>query len=155
VRIPVVQVAPYSSSSSPPPPGGSYPTVTESIVSWVRPLEPILNSAGQDAFPVTSPQMGMVALRVNYPEQSATMSGFAPQQTWPPGPPANPVIPIAADDKISAPAPPGPVGTSVPTASPVYSGPYGLGSQSAFAQNVRPYRKLLCLQAIYRREVFQ
>ena len=103
--------------------------------------------------------MGVVALRVNYAYQSATMSGFAPaaDPLAPPGPgsPSNtPVIPIAANDSVGAPAPPG-VGGNVPTESPVYSGQYGLGSQAAWAQNVRPYRKLMCLQAIYRREVFQ
>jgi hypothetical protein len=157
VRIPVISTPPASAAGT----GNSslYPTVQETITGWVRPLEPILNSAGQDAFPVTSPQMGLVALRVNYPYQSATMSGYAPaaDPLAPPGPGAptnNPVIPIAANDSIGAPAPPG-VGSNVPTESPVYSGQYGLGSQAAWAQNVRPYRKLMSLQAIYRREVFQ
>jgi hypothetical protein len=159
VRIPVISTPPAS-----PPTGGTgnlpvYAAAAETITGWVRPLEPILNSAGQDAFPVTSPQMGVVALRVNYAYQSATMSGYAPAADplapQGPGPPSyTPVVPIAANDSIGAPSPPG-VGGNVPTASRVYSGPYGLGSQAAWAQNVRPYRKLMCLQAIYRREVFQ
>ena len=105
VRIPIISVPPVSvptggTGSSPPP---VYPMATETITGWVRPLEPILNQAGQDAFPVTSPQMGAVALRVNYPYQSATMSGFAPaaDPLAPPGPgfPSyTPVVPIGAND---------------------------------------------------------
>jgi hypothetical protein len=157
VRIPVVSTPPAA-----PQTGGTsnptvYPTGTQTITGWVRPLEPILNAAGQDGFPVTSPQMGLVALRLYYPYQSATMSGFAPaaDPLAPPGPPTTPVIPIAANDSTAGETPPPGVGGNVPTESPVYSGPYGLGSQVAWGQNVRPYRKLICLQAIYRREVYK
>ena len=36
-----------------------------------------------------------------------------------------------------------------------YGGHYGLGQQVAWNQVVRPYRRVLSAQAIYRREVFQ
>ena len=51
-------------------------------------------------------------------------------------------------------APPGaPVGD--PDAVGTYAGRFGLGKQLAFGKSVRPFRRLLSAQAIYRREVFQ
>ena len=53
-------------------------------------------------FQVSSPQRGIVALRINYPYQSATMSGFQPHaDPMAPISPTNPVVPIPADDNIS------------------------------------------------------
>ena len=62
-----------------------YPApVTQSIFNWVPVLEEIQPSpdpiTGQvsSPFQVSSPQRGIVALRINYPYQSASMSGFQP-----------------------------------------------------------------------------
>ena len=90
VRIPVV---------GPPTASGGGQT----IGAWLSPVEPILDSAQNDAFSVAattnSGMSGTVALRINYPYQSASMSGFVPptNATSPPGPPDNPVVPITAD----------------------------------------------------------
>ena len=37
----------------------------------------------------------------------------------------------------------------------VYAGPYGLGRQLALVRTLRPFRKLISAQAVFRREVFQ
>jgi hypothetical protein len=131
-------------------------------------LEEISSASNPDPFPVSSSQRGVVTLRINYPFQSASMSGFQPSAdpTLPPGPPSTPVIPI--------PAPAPPSGTSSSTSylqppsdvgEPMVSslmggftangGYYGMGQQAAWATTVQPYRRVISAQAIYRREVFQ
>jgi Flp pilus assembly protein TadG len=86
---------------------------------------------------VVPPQLrGTVALRINYPFQAASLSATAPSYNWPPDPNFNYIHPSD--------------GTNTPG---TYSGPNGLGDQLVFATNVRPYRRLLSAQAIYRREV--
>ncbi|MGO9601247.1 MAG: TadE/TadG family type IV pilus assembly protein [Isosphaeraceae bacterium] len=84
-----------------------------------------------------APQLrGTVALRINYPFQAASLSATAPSSNWPPDPNFNYIHPSD--------------GTTTPG---TYSGPNGLGDQLVFATNVRPYRRLISAQAIYRREV--
>ncbi len=86
---------------------------------------------------VVPPQLrGTVALRINYPFQAASLSATAPSSNWPPDPNFNYIQPSD--------------GTNTPG---TYSGPNGLGDQLVFATNVRPYRRLISAQAIYRREV--
>jgi hypothetical protein len=100
---------------------------------------------------------GLAAVRVNYPYQAASLSAFrSPTPTaFDPMPP-NVAAFIAADDGAvqqinvapGAPLDDGAVGP--------YSGPYGLGRQFALAgRTVRPFRKLISAQAIYRREVVE
>jgi hypothetical protein len=132
-------------------------------LNWVYPIEPILDSTGNDAFSLaattTSGMSGAVALRINYPYQSASMSGFQPpaNPTSPPGPPDNPLVPILASGSVSSSG--SPPGVGGPVVSDFQYGPYaganGLGQQAAWATTVRPYRSVISAQAIYRREVFQ
>ena len=153
VRIPVL--SPLNPYPAPP---------TQSIFNWVPVLEEIQRSAdpitGQvsSPFQVSSPQRGVVALRINYPYQSASMSGFQPpaDPTSPPGPPDNSVIPVPSDDAIPVLSPPQGVGNPVVSAWQfgASSGLYGLGTQAAWVKVIRPYRSLISAQAIYRREVF-
>jgi hypothetical protein len=100
---------------------------------------------------------GLAAVRVNYPYQAATLSGF--RSSVPNG--SDPMPPnigsfIVADDggvqqNNSAPGVPLDDGAIGP-----YSGPYGLGRQLALAgRTLRPFRKLISVQAIYRREVVE
>ncbi len=148
VRIPLV--------SAPNASGGG-----QAIINWLSPLEPILDSNGADAFAVNAVTVsglsGTVALRINYPYQSASMSGYVPpaNPALPPGPPNNPVVPILANNAAGS-SPPG-VGSAV--TSDFQYGPYaganGLGEQAAYGTTVRPYRSVISPQAIYRREVFQ
>jgi hypothetical protein len=134
-------------------------TGAESI-TWV----PILEEMSAGHFGMTlgsscvSPPCGVVALRINYPYQAAAITAHVPN----PAGPAEPTLgnPIQADDEgvVETNAPPGetlPVDPQAPFPNyPIYSGPYGLGRQLAYGGlTVRPYRKLLSAQAIYRREV--
>jgi Flp pilus assembly protein TadG len=149
VRIPVV--------SAPTASGGG-----QSIVNWLYPLEPILDSNGADSFAVNATTVsglsGAVALRINYPYQSASMSGFVPpaNPASPPGPPDNPVVPVLANNTSPSGSPPG-VGSAVTSDFQygAYAGANGLGQQAAWTTTVRPYRSVISPQAIYRREVFQ
>jgi hypothetical protein len=151
VRVPVVTLSPIFH------PDATVATGNTENISWVPVLEEMHSSANANPFQLSSPQRGVVALRINYPYQSAAMSGFQqrPDPSSSPGP-GNPLVPIEADDGVAAGSPPG-VGS--PVASDLeygpYAGAYGLGRQAAWAKTVRPYRSLISAQAIYRREVFQ
>ena len=83
---------------------------------------------------------GVVALRINYPFQAAMMSATAPN------PPAAQFDPnfhfVEASD------------TDPGAIQKTYSGASGLGFQYAAGRVVRPFRRLISAQAIYRREVF-
>ena len=103
---------------------------------------------------VSAPERRRGACRINYPYQSATMSGYQPgiDPSQPGGPP---LLPIVAGGGGGG----GPSGVGAPVTSDEQFGPYagdnGLGQQAALGQNVRPFRRLISAQAIYRREVFQ
>jgi hypothetical protein len=135
-------------------------------IAWLPVAEPILDGAGNDPFPINAPgqQQGLVALRINYPAQSSAMSSFRPN----PSGPFEPTIgnPNAADDASVTNnggewAPDGPLVAS-DFEFGAYAGSYGLGKQAAFggpqligdAAAVRPFRRVISAQAVYRREVF-
>lgn len=146
-------------------------------VTWVQPVEevdtetsfvggPPGDDAGDnpDPFPIASPQMGLVALRVNYPFQSAVMTAYMSNPTGN----FEPTVgnPIPATDSYGE-VPYGSLtgrgliddhGTAE-TSDDTYAGPnggnYGLGVHGAMSQAVRPFRRVISAQAIYRREIFQ
>lgn len=136
-------------------------------ITWV----PVIEEITPGAFSVASPQAGLVSLRINYGYQSASMSAFPPSSTYPPSPNAPPWV--ANDNEVAVnPSNYSPISAGPPSAVGTYSGPYGLGTQEAWAgwtqkdsvapvqplqkpSGVRPYRSLISAQAIYRREVFQ
>jgi hypothetical protein len=131
-------------------------------IEWIGVLEEIRASADPTTGPfglvAVAPQTsGVVAVRINYPFQAAMLSGFraTPPTVADPLPPNVANIIEANDAGVAAtnPAPGGPVGGAAEIGP--YAGAYGLGRQLAFIKNVRPFRKLLSAQAIYRREVFQ
>ena len=71
--------------------------------------------------------------------------------------PAPVAAPAAADDKYivvenEGEAPGTPVGVS---AFNTHAGPYGLGVTLALGRELRPFRRLITSQALFRREVFQ
>ena len=122
----------------------------------------LIYQPGQDACGALTadpmPDRGLAAVRVNYPYQAATLSGFRPAAPTDTDPlPPNRSNPIVADDGAVAPTntPPGdPVGDSAEIGT--YAGVYGLGRQLALAgKSVRPFRKVISAQAIYRREVVE
>jgi Flp pilus assembly protein TadG len=121
---------------------------------------PVIEEIQTGAFDVASSQHGLVALRVNYGYQSATMSAYPPQTTWPPQPNGlvgTPGQAYAANDSGVTVTSGNytPSGSFPQSSTGIYGGPYGLGSQQAWGMAVRPFRRLLSLQAAYRREVFQ
>ena len=178
-----------------PPPGNQYPagvavgyTVGIPLVSsraadgtetieWVPVVEEIDDDdpASPDPFQISHDQRGLVALRINYPFQSASMSSFRPNpagQFEPTvGSPnaASGVTPIAAPDGTNFTD--AGLTQTLPNGEVVYSGTYGgrygLGAQGALGspalvgvdgngnpRPVRPFRRLITSQAIYRREIF-
>lgn len=135
--------------------------------NWANVVEEIAPSSGS-SFPITSPQRGIVALRINYPYQAATLAGYALKNPNTPNGDTDlskPVLVSSLDStatgmfqKSTGPIPVNLVATNPPPTDPnrawPTSGNLGLGSLYAQAKTVRPYRKILSGQAIYRREVF-
>ncbi|MGE0757663.1 MAG: TadE/TadG family type IV pilus assembly protein [Pirellulaceae bacterium] len=166
VGIPVV------TSRAVPGPGavGGFETIR-----WVPVIEeidsedsPSDNTApNPDPFSIDSPQRGIVALRINFPFQSASMSSFRPN----PDGLFEPTIgfPNSADDgevtELNPGDRPGNLTGAPLSYGDVHAGTYGgrsgLGAQGAMGSEnftggrpVRPYRRVISAQAIYRREVF-
>jgi hypothetical protein len=143
----------------------------EETIRWVPVLEEVLrdpSDAASGSFSFLSPvNAGLVAVRLNYPFQAAAISSFRQNPEGPFEPNLN--FPNLANDEGVIEldeAPPDPDDECLPASlgetifdsgqTPgTYAGPYGLGRQFALGQAVRPYRKLLTAQAIFRREVFQ
>lgn len=103
------------------------------------------------------PDRGLAAVRVNYPYQAAALSGFQspPPTDFDPLPP-NVANFIVADDGSVQATNAAPGGLLDDGAVGPYAGPYGLGRQFALAgRTVRPFRKLISAQAIYRREAVE
>ena len=159
-------------------------TGVETISEWRRVVEEIIPAgATQGPYSLSSPTAGgvdpgTVALRINYPFQSAALVAYdyqdengnsvAPNQTI--GVEGIQNLPVVASDGLvqgdsTATFPNGDTLTDAgyaivdPTANSAFGasphrGRYGLGESQAFATTVRPYRKVISAQAIYRREVF-
>ena len=133
-------------------------------ISWLFPVDEILSN-GISAFPVSAADPsnpsfvpGIVALRINYPYQSASLSGFRSNPAGPFEANGNNVI-EADDSTVNEGAIPTNYSLVVAANSgnpDPSSGKYGLGKQIAFvkANGVRPFRKVISVQAVYRREVF-
>ncbi len=100
---------------------------------------------------------GLAAVRINYPYQAATLSGFQPS-TPTDGDPLPPNIGnfITAEDGAVSETNAAPGSPIDDSAIGPYAGAFGLGRQYALAgRTVRPFRKLISVQAIYRREVVE
>lgn len=122
----------------------------EDFVTEVR------NAAGNSVFPVDPNDplaTGLVAVRLNVPFQAAAISGFGDSPDGPFEPNLDEVH--AANDAgvaVQGAAIGAPAGFDALTGT--YSGPYGLGEQQALGKVVRPYRKLITVDAVFRREGF-
>jgi len=146
---------------------------SDDTVSWVAPVEemrvPDLGIGPFSIVPPASPppnfEPGVVALRINYPYQSASMSGFGESSGTPPHR-GNIGNPISADDSNLTEEGSGRYSLVVSENAyianqpNIHSGKFGLGTQGALPYEnvrefgIRPYRKIISVQAIYRREVF-
>lgn len=101
-----------------------------------------------DKFKLSSSARGQVVVQVNYPFQAAAISGryrdpSNPDPDAPPKTPQDAYIEVTDD-----PLQPGQIGGP-------YSGKDGLGQQAAFTKTVRPFRRIVSGQGVYRREIFQ
>ncbi|MEM7231762.1 MAG: hypothetical protein AAF517_06290, partial [Planctomycetota bacterium] len=138
-------------------------------ISWVAPVEEIRTTSpagivGPYATGTPGIVSGVVALRINYPFQSATISRFEF-----PDEPDTGILAVSADDSALTPGNSGRytlIGSEnsyVDGVSNIHGGAYGLGRQLALPSDrnnirqfgVRPYRRILSFQAIYRREVLE
>ena len=140
--------------------------LADGTLQWHDVIEGIREGlpANEDPFSIAASERGLVALRIHYPFQAASLSGFRPatdEQGQPDYFRGNVNQVIEADD--SEVADPGlPDGSTVVTPEPLpgsdyggtYGGAYGLGEQGAFAKTVRPYRKVIMANGIARREIF-
>lgn len=156
-------------------------TAGETICQWVAPVEEIrVDHDGDGASPRKGPytldsaddatieyfEPGMVAVRINYPAQSTTLINrtTAATQVNDSESELGDVIVIVGDTDVETGATTGCYMIQDPTArlspatnlpgSNANAGLYGLGELEALTRIVRPYRKVMSFQAIYRREVF-
>jgi len=135
-------------------------------VQWIPVVEEVLQgpTGTVSAFPAS--QGGIVALRINYPYQAAMLSGFKPQTPTAsdPNPPnmSNPIIADneAAFDSMTPTITAGGTTTTYtyltqddPTVAGTYAGRAGLGRQFGFTMTVRPFRRVVSMQAVFRREI--
>lgn len=158
----------------------SAPGVGPETIEWRRVLEEIVDSSGNSAFSVAwsdpsggNMPGGLVALRLNYPFQAATLAGYQPPalnesgETLP-----NAANPMLADDggvtatnavpsggSLVAPDSPPPDERGSAAYAGPYGGAYGLGEMGLVVpgqgpQTVRPFRRVISVQAVCRREVF-
>jgi hypothetical protein len=120
----------------------------------------VLQETTSDSFPLNPPNGGiggMANLTMNYPFQAALLSSFRNNPDNVAGEPPKENLDFinnADDEHVDADDQPGLV--SRDSTLGTYTGTYGLGNQAAFGgKTVRPFRRLLSSQAIFRREVFQ
>jgi hypothetical protein len=133
-------------------------TGTETI-RWVPVVEEVRSDPDDPTtgpFSVTAPvpEAGLVALRINLPYQSSAMASFQSDPDDPFQPNGN--SPNVANDGGVAQVntAPGDSAGATSISSPTYSGPYGLGKLQLLAKEVRPFRRVVTAQALFRREVF-
>lgn len=118
---------------------GRDPTTGAELLERAPVLEEVSGAGIPGSFPVT--RGGVVNVRLNVPFQAAALVGYLPGATI-----DNPIEasdPARAFNIIG----PGPDG-----AGP-YSGSLGLGRLEAVGKQVRPFRRLIAAQALFRREV--
>jgi hypothetical protein len=152
-------------------------TGVETITEWRRVVEEIVPAGelqGPYSLAATDTQRGsldegMVALRISYPHQSGALVAYL--QTDGNGNAVPPAETLGRDDLVNIPVqaddasvthdmlPDGYTLESLTPNSVVDGSPnrgeFGLGEMQALGTTVRPYRKVLTAQAIYRREVFK
>jgi Flp pilus assembly protein TadG len=161
-----VLIALVNTIAAPSPGNGMTPFEYDpASVQWIQVVEEVRSNPADPTtsqFPASNG--GYVILRVNYPFQSAMLSAYENPQppVFPPQPNiASPVLENDAAFDGLTPNVPGSGATFTyfkvddPNETGAYAGAAGLGRQFALAQTVRPFRKVLASQAVFRREVFQ
>lgn len=122
------------------------------VVEEVRP-DPLDPASGPFSVAASGVDAGLVALRINLPYQSSAMASFQSNGL---GTPNGDSPNLANDGSVTElnSAPGTPLGMSSDS-SPVYTGPYGLGRLYLLGEEVRPFRRVVTGQALFRREVFE
>ena len=151
---------------------------SQQITQWVRVVEEVTDSTGVGPYKLdsapTNIDPGMVALQINYPYQSASLVAYEYRSGDASGAVVEPIdalgkddifnVPVAADDTAVSDSTDflsdnGYTLANTPTDPDIdaypHRGTYGLGTQVAHTTFVRPYRKVVSAQAIYRRELFE
>lgn len=126
-------------------------------IRWVPVLEEVWSDhsdplSGAFSLSGHGPEYGLVSLRVNCPYQATTMTAYEPQDISTETPNNVPIL--AQDNAVTQANSPG--GALLGTTNQIgsYAGQYGLGKFYALTKEVRPFRRLVSGQAIFRREVF-
>ena len=125
----------------------------ESIV-WFAVLDEV--RPGAFAFdPVAPGNSGLVALRISLPFQASGLSSFRPNPD-PDDTRNGNLFNEALDGEVAVVGqPPGVFLPDLVSGFGTYSGPFGLGRQAALGRALRPFRRVVTGQAIFRREVFR
>lgn len=110
-------------------------------------------SSGPFSMASTGPELGVVALRINCPYQAATMSAFQPVDVTDPNPVNEPILANDAGVQQEN-TPGGSLLNQGDSGGGIYSGAYGLGKFYALNREVRPFRRLVSGQSVFRREVY-
>jgi hypothetical protein len=113
-----------------------------------------LRDRSADPAPFDQVTPGLVAIRINMPFQSAALTAFTPGATPFDTNMGNPILADDASVVNDGAPPPGAIVPNPATLGP-YAGDWWLGKQGAFAEQVRPFRRVVQVQAVFRREVFQ
>jgi hypothetical protein len=118
---------------------------------WVPVVEEVVPASGTSSFPAS--QGGMVALRINYLFQSAMLAGYQPAANVGDINANNPIVEDGDPFMASLNA----LGFTYYKAPDAAAGPYagqtGLGRAFAQIHTVRPFRKVMSAQAVFRREI--
>jgi Flp pilus assembly protein TadG len=140
VQIPIVTYTAGSGLTNPS---------TETLVKMIPVVEEVTPNPADNPFapdPAWSPfnllaanlapgQRGVIALRINYPFQAAAFSAYTQD------PATGAQAPVVVSPSGSSYGP--------------YAGSDGLGQQAALGTTVRPFRRVLSAQAVFRREIFE
>ncbi len=127
-------------------------------IRWVAVLEEVWSdhtdpTSGAFSLSSSGPEHGLVSLRVNCPYQATTMTAYQPQDIGTETPNNQPILANDSAVTVDGPGPGGEI-RAVDSETGAYSGSYGLGKFYALTKEVRPFRRLVSGQAIFRREVF-
>jgi hypothetical protein len=130
------------------------------VIRWVPVLEEIRNADFPDASPFSlntpagMPQRGIVAIRINFPYQASMLSGYMQAPGGPTAPNVSERIVWTEPGTVGqSNAAPGTLRPDDGRAGP-YAGTFGLGKMYVMGESVRPFRKLLSMQMVFQREVF-
>lgn len=127
------------------------PSNDSEIIRWVPVVEEVkADGVGPFSALSTAPQRGLVAIRINYPFQAATLVAYHDDPSTP-----FPNDAVLANGTVTQEnAPPGAILPSGGETG-VYSGQFGLGVHLAHGDSVRPFSRFLTAQSMFRREVFK